>query len=145
MVTPLTPPSAADRRRLSRQAQRDTRPELMLRRELHKRGLRYFVDRRPVPSLRRRADLIFPRLHIAVFVDGCFWHCCPIHGTTPKSNRDWWINKLKLNVHRDRDTDSRLELAGWTVLRFWEHANVLETADEIEGCVRSCGCRKPHP
>ncbi|MCZ7531735.1 MAG: very short patch repair endonuclease [Acidimicrobiia bacterium] len=113
--------SDAVRRRLRRQPQRDTKPELAVRRAVWHRGLRYNVDRPPIPGLRRRADLIFPRARVAVYVDGCFWHQCPDHGTTPKANREWWIAKLTANVQRDRDTDRRLRQAGWTVVRIWEH------------------------
>lgn len=115
---------------MQRQGRRDTKPELALRRELHRRGYRYYVDRPPLPGLRRRADLVFPRLKVAVYVDGCFWHSCPDHATTPKNNHDWWIAKLAGNVTRDRDTDARLAEAGWRVIRFWEHADPIEAANQ---------------
>lgn len=72
--------SPAALRRMQSARQRDTKPELMLRSALHRRGLRFFVNRAPLPTLRRRADVVFPRLRVAVYVDGCFWHSCPIHG-----------------------------------------------------------------
>src|SRR3954449_1480262 len=85
---PPLDPSVA--RRMSRQARRDTAPEVALRRELHRRGMRFRVDW-PLPTMpRRRADIAFTRRHIAVFVDGCFWHACPEHGTAPNSNAAWW-------------------------------------------------------
>jgi DNA mismatch endonuclease (patch repair protein) len=122
--------------RMARQARRDTAPELALRRELHRRGLRYRVDH-PLPGMpRRRADLLFTRAKVAVFVDGCFWHSCPVHGTKPANNEAWWSQKLQRNVDRDRNTDAALEVAGWTVLRFWEHADMVEAADLIEDLVR---------
>ena len=100
---------------------RDTGPELALRRGLHARGLRYRVDV-PLPfDRRRRADIVFPRLRVAVYVDGCFWHGCPDHGPTPRSNTDFWLAKIARNRARDADTDVRLEAEGWTVLRYWEH------------------------
>src|SRR5690242_10941724 len=83
---------------------RDTRPELALRAELHKRGLRYRVDF-PVAPMRRRADVVFTRARVAVFVDGCYWHRCPKHGTQPRSNVTYWTRKLDRNVERDRETD----------------------------------------
>src|SRR5829696_7027401 len=83
---------------------RDTGPELALRRALHARGLRYFVNRRPVSSLRRTADLVFPRVKVAVFVDGCFWHGCPKHHTPAKTNSDFWANKVERNRERDAET-----------------------------------------
>jgi DNA mismatch endonuclease (patch repair protein) len=80
-----------------------------------------------LPGLRRRADIVFTKQRVAVFVDGCFWHVCPLHATYPKSNAAWWRAKLAANVARDRDTDRRLAGAGWAVVRGWEH----EAADAI--------------
>ena len=116
---------------------RDTAPELALRRELHRRGRRYFVDRAPLRGLRRRADLVFPRYRVAVYVDGCFWHSCPEHGTIPKSNTAWWKAKLDANRARDHDTDQRLRDAGWTPIRIWEHRGVAEAASEVEQALRA--------
>lgn len=90
-------------------------------------------------GVRRRADLVFPTGKIAVYVDGCFWHRCPLHGTRPKNNAEWWAEKLARNVARDRDTDRQLAGAGWTVLRFWEHEPVDIAADTVEQTVR-----RPH-
>lgn len=135
---PDKPPASSEaaRIRLSRQATRDTKPELMLRRELHRRGLRYRVNRRPIAQVRRTADVVFTKAKVAVFVDGCFWHRCPVHGAIPKTNTQWWTAKFEANVQRDRDTDQVLESNGWTVIRVWEHADVHEAADQIEGSVR---------
>lgn len=127
---PATDPATSAR--MSVQRRRDTKPELALRRELHRRGLRYFVDRAPVKGVRRRADLVFPRRKVAVFVDGCFWHCCPLHATFPKNNAQWWADKLAANVVRDRDTDARLAEQGWTVIRIWEHEDPLAAAERIQ-------------
>lgn len=117
---------------MSAQGRRDTKPELRLRRELHRRGHRYYVDRAPLKGLRRRADLVFPRLKVAVYVDGCFWHACPQHGTRPKNNRDWWDAKLDGNVQRDRDTDRRLTAVGWRVARVWEHEDLAAAVEIVE-------------
>ena len=127
-----TPSSPAVRDQFRRQRTRDTAPELALRRLLHARGLRYRVDMAPLPGLRRRADIVFTRARLAVFVDGCFWHRCPQHGTSPKSNTDWWRDKLDRNVRRDRDTDRALAEAGWQVLRVWEHEPPETAAGEIQ-------------
>jgi DNA mismatch endonuclease (patch repair protein) len=115
------PSSVAVSERMSRLSRRDTAPELALRRCLHALGVRYRVDRRPLPTVRSRADLVFRPSRVAVFVDGCFWHACPEHGVLPKANRQWWETKLRLNVERDRRTDAALREAGWEVVRVWEH------------------------
>lgn len=119
------------------QRRRDTKAELLIRSELWRRGLRYRVDRPPMSGMRRRADVVFTRARVAVFVDGCFWHRCPDHSTIPKANRAWWIAKLDANVARDSDTDARLGAAGWLVLRVWEHEDPLQAADRIERAVRA--------
>lgn len=106
---------------MSRQRRRDTGPEVDLRRLLHARGLRYRVAW-PIPGLRRRTvDIAFTRRRVAVFVDGCFWHSCPEHGTAPHANSAWWRDKLATNRERDRATDAHLASLGWTVIRVWEH------------------------
>lgn len=94
---------------------------MAVRRALFAMGLRYRVDRALVVGLRRRADIVFSREKVAVFVDGCFWHSCPRHGTNPKANGPWWSAKLKQNQRRDADTNCRLRRAGWHVERTWEH------------------------
>jgi len=111
--------------------QRDTAPELAARSELHRRGLRFYIDRAPLPSLRRRADILFPRRRVAVYIDGCFWHGCPEHGTWPKANAEWWRAKIETNRARDCDTDRRLQEAGWTVVRAWEHESPMVIADRV--------------
>ena len=135
MASRPVPDSPATRDRMSAQRRRDTAPELALRRELHRRGRRYRVDRAPLPGLRRRADLVFPTARVAVFVDGCFWHRCPVHATAPRHNARWWAEKLDANVARDRDTDAHLIAAGWTVVRVWEHEDVAAAADAVEAAL----------
>lgn len=115
---------------------RDTQPEVEIRRLVHASGLRYRVDARPVASIRRRADLVFIGPRVAVFVDGCFWHRCPEHGTSPKSHADYWTAKLDRNVERDRETDSMLRDAGWLVVRVWEHEDAARAAGKIRAAVR---------
>lgn len=128
--------SEATRRSMLANKGRDTSTEMAVRRALHSRGLRYRVDYAPIPGLRRRADIVFTRTRIAVFIDGCFWHGCPTHGTTPMRNAEYWGPKLAANVTRDRDTDRRLEAGGWRVLRFWEHEAPSDVADRIEFALR---------
>jgi len=131
------PSSDAARARMVRQRRAGTGPELAVRRELHRRGLRYRVDAAlPLTGVRRRADIVFPTDRIAVFVDGCYWHACPIHATWPAASSEWWRGKLLDNVRRDRDTDARLADHGWTVIRIWEHEDPVGAADRIEGAVR---------
>lgn len=107
---------------------RDTRPELALRRAVHALGLRYRVAARPLPKIRRTADLVFSRAQIAVFLDGCFWHGCPEHHTKAVRNGQYWAEKIERNKARDSDTDQQLKEAGWTVLRIWEHEDLQEAA-----------------
>jgi DNA mismatch endonuclease (patch repair protein) len=114
---------------------RDTPCEVALRSAVHSLGLRYRVDW-PLPGTRRRADLAFVRVRVAVMVDGCFWHGCPVHATQPKANATWWRAKLAGNVARDRDTDARLRRAGWLVLRFWEHQDMAVAARRVDRSVR---------
>jgi DNA mismatch endonuclease (patch repair protein) len=116
---------------MENQRRRDTRPEMALRRALHAMGLRYWVDRSPLAGLRRRADLVFPGARVAVYIDGCFWHSCPQHGTSPKNNGAWWQAKLEANQARDADTDRRLAEANWAVLRIWEHEDPLVAARRV--------------
>lgn len=119
---------------MQRQRRRDTAPELALRSILHRRGFRFFVDR-VVVSSRRRADLVFPRARVAVFVDGCFWHGCPRHATWPKQNADWWRSKIEGNRKRDRDTDGQLREIGWLPVRVWEHEPAGDAANRIAAVV----------
>jgi DNA mismatch endonuclease (patch repair protein) len=120
---------------MSRMGRRDTRPELLLRRILHARGLRYRVDQPLLPDRRRRADVAFGRAKVAVFVDGCFWHGCPEHLVWPKSNEAFWRKKLDANRLRDEDTNRQLRDQGWEVVRVWEHEDMAVAASRIEQVV----------
>ena len=126
-------------RRMSRTPQRDNPHERSLRSELHRRGLRFRLHRRLILGSRRSVDIVFPASRTAVFVDGCFWHGCPVHGTWPKNNAEWWRAKIETNIARDRDTNDKLADAGWTVLRVWEHEDLSAAADRIEDAVRRAG------
>src|SRR5688572_8868959 len=122
------PRDRATRLRMQRQVRRDTTPELALRRRLHAMGYRFLVDAKVEPDMRVRGDIVFPRRKVVVFVDGCFWHGCPLHATQPKNNAAWWREKLATNFARDRRTDSELTRRGWTVMRHWEHESPDEAA-----------------
>lgn len=132
------PPASSEiiRKRKIATKRRDTKPELLLRSELDKRGMRYATDL-VIDGSRRRADIVFKGAQVAVFVDGCFWHGCPSHGTLPKSNTVAWKKKFEANHARDDDTDVRLAEIGWTVMRFWEHEDPVESAAKIVAVVRS--------
>jgi DNA mismatch endonuclease, patch repair protein len=115
---------------------RDTKPELALRRALHREGLRFHVHRRIEPT-RTYADIVFPRRRIAVFVDGCFWHGCPRHYRPSTKNAAYWSAKIIRNVTRDRANDVLLKERGWTVVRVWEHEPIDEAVERIAALVRS--------
>lgn len=115
---------------------RDTKPELAIRRILHKQGLRYRVNVRPLQDVRRTADIVFRPAKVAVFVDGCFWHGCATHKRLPKSNTEFWKAKIEANVLRDRETNIVLKHNGWLVLRVWEHENPETAACRIAEAVR---------
>lgn len=123
--------SERSRRTMVANRRRDTQPEMRVRRILHAAGLRYLVDARPIASSRSRADIVFPKRRIAVFIDGCFWHRCPVHGTNPKANSKYWGPKLDRNVQRDAEVSRLLTAAGWRVLRFWEHEEPRAVAEAI--------------
>jgi DNA mismatch endonuclease (patch repair protein) len=114
---------------------RDTKPELAIRKAVHAMGLRYRVNVQPLPAVRRTADLVFPREKVAVMVDGCYWHGCPEHHTSSKSNQAYWLHKIAENRERDLDTDARFADAGWHVIRIWEHVDPLAAAQTIKDAV----------
>ncbi|MFE2421502.1 very short patch repair endonuclease [Streptomyces hokutonensis] len=128
--------SAARRRNMQAIRSRDTKPEQLIRRLVHAQGLRYRVAARPLPHLRRTADMVFRPAKVAVFIDGCYWHGCPYHYIPPKTNPGYWSDKVAGNMTRDRDTDQKLKDAGWLVLRFWEHEPSDECAARISTAVQ---------
>jgi DNA mismatch endonuclease Vsr len=141
-LTEMPPPedswasSQAVRASMQGNRNRDTRPEVTLRKLLHKHGLRYRVNARPLAELRRTADVVFPRQKIAIFVDGCYWHGCPEHHRPSTKNSDFWQNKIQGNRERDQHTTRQLESEGWTVLRFWEHETPESAALRVLHTVR---------
>lgn len=125
-TTPATRRSMLGNRRTG------TKPELALRSALHAAGLRFRKDYRiDLVPVRPRPDVVFTRAKVAVFVDGCFWHSCPDHGTQPAKNVDYWTPKLARNIERDREHDEVLRDAGWTVVRIWEHESISEAVEAV--------------
>lgn len=131
----IQPSSPEASRRMAKVRQKGTGAEVELRRELYRSGLRYRVSFEVLKKPRRVADVAFPGLKIAVFVDGCFWHGCPEHATWPKQNAEFWRNKIETNRLRDADTDGRLEAIGWKVVRVWEHESPVTAAETISKLV----------
>lgn len=130
------PSSEAALKRMQAAKPRDTAPEKALRSSFHKKGLRFRVDVKPVNELNRRADIVFRSAKVAVFVDGCFWHSCPIHGTQAKANAEFWRRKINQNQERDADTNRCLEKAGWKVIRVWEHEDPVKAAEKLFGIIK---------
>ncbi len=116
----------------------DTKPEVRLRSDLHRRGLRFRKDLLVrAGDVKVRPDVVFTKARVAVFVDGCFWHGCPDHQVVPKSNQDYWVPKLRRNVERDRAADDALAGDGWAVVRVWEHEDVAIAGRRVEAVVKS--------
>ena len=116
----------------------DTKPELLIRSALHRQGLRFRKDLLiRVDRARMKPDVVFTKQKVAVFIDGCFWHVCPEHGTSPKSNASYWGPKLDANIARDRRNDTALADAGWTVVRIWEHEPVDEAVARVVAALRA--------
>ena len=113
---------------MSRMPRTSTGPEVEIRRALHRRGLRFRLHRRDLPGT---PDIILSGVKVAVFIDGCFWHACPDHGSLPKSNRDWWEAKLTENRRRDQRKDAELEELGWLPVHCWEHEPTEEAAERV--------------
>jgi len=128
--------SPATRKAMQANRRRDTAPEMAIRRLVHAAGLRYRVDARPLSGARHTADMIFTRVRVAVFIDGCFWHGCADHYRPPASNVTYWAGKVTRNRERDRLANEALIAAGWTVVRIWEHETPESAASRIEAAVR---------
>jgi DNA mismatch endonuclease, patch repair protein len=131
------PASAQVREKMRRQRSADTAPELKLRQALYQRGLRYRVQRRPLPGVQRTSDVVFPSLKIVVDVRGCFWHGCVVHRTIPRNNQEWWTNKIKRIRERDEETEKLLRDSGWQVVVVWEHDDIEQAAEAICKLVRA--------
>jgi DNA mismatch endonuclease (patch repair protein) len=124
------------RNRMQLQPSFETQPELLLRRALHTRGLRYRTHRRILPGRSRTVDIVFGPSKVAVLVDGCFWHGCPEHYRIPRTNEAYWRPKIEGNRSRDKETSELLQAKGWLVIRVWEHEDTEDAADRVELAVR---------
>lgn len=130
-----SPSSPCVSARMSRQTSQNTTAEWAVRQLLHASGYRYRIHY-PVPGMRRRKiDIAFTRVRLAVLIDGCFWHGCPEHATSPKANAEWWRQKLDRNIERDQETNAQLRSEGWTVLRFWEHESPDAVMHQVAAAV----------
>lgn len=116
---------------------RDTIPELAIRSEIHRQGLRYAIDARPDLKINRRADIVFRSYKVAVFIHGCFWHGCLKHYVKPKSNTSFWEEKIKRNRARDAETARILRRQDWTVLVIWEHQDPIRASNRIIRTVKN--------
>lgn len=136
-LPPIPPPSGATKSMKANRSS-NTKPELALRREMFRQGLRYRLGLLiPLRDRKVRPDVVFPRRKIAVFVDGCYWHGCPQHGRMPKDPTGYWHAKIQRNRNRDIAVDKQLDEAGWTVVRVWEHEPAGEAAARINDVVKS--------
>lgn len=107
----------------------DTQIELALRRALRRQGLTgYRLHRKDLPG---RPDIVYVGRKLAIFVDGCFWHGCPVCYVAPATKGEYWREKLRRNMERDHIVGERLRSEGWTVLRFWEH----DIEADVDACV----------
>jgi DNA mismatch endonuclease, patch repair protein len=116
---------------------RDNPRELAFRSALFRKGFRFRVHRRILKDNRRSADVVFVSAKLAIFLDGCFWHGCPVHGTWPKRNSEWWRNKIEANRTRDREFSRQLKEAGWNVLRIWEHEPLSSAISQAKTALKA--------
>jgi DNA mismatch endonuclease, patch repair protein len=131
VVTTSWATSEAVRRSMTANRPRNTRLEVEFRSALHAAGLRFRKHLRPLAALRCEPDIVFTRVRLAVFMDGCWWHSCPEHGQVPKANRAWWTDKLDATRSRDARNDELLRAAGWSVLRIWEHEPMQHAVERV--------------
>ena len=130
------PSSSAAHNRMKAVRREGSAAEIALRKALDAHLMQYALNEQPIPDLNRWADIVFREEKVAVFVDGCFWHGCPLHGTQAKSNAAFWSAKIERNKERDSDTNQRLEEAGWMTIRIWEHDDPEAAAIRIASALR---------
>lgn len=137
-------PSAGRRRNMRAIRRSETKPEVRLRSALHRAGLRFRKDLRLdlADRVSVRPDIVFTRHRVAVFVDGCFWHRCPEHGSAPRVNTAYWAPKLDRTVARDAEQTAVLQEAGWLVVRIWEHEPLPASVDRVTAAVTAAAQRQ---
>jgi DNA mismatch endonuclease (patch repair protein) len=139
MALPYPKPTSENvSKRMRRNRKVDSKPEIAVRAALHARGLRFrknFAVR--AGDVLVRPDIVFTRVHLAVFIDGCFWHRCPMHGNVPRANSHYWRPKLDRNVRRDQLVTRELEANDWRVLRVWEHEGIEDVVDRVVAAVEA--------
>lgn len=136
------PVSIATRNVMRANKRSSTQPELRIRKLVHASGLRYRIDTKPEKDLNRRADIVFRQAKVAVFIHGCFWHGCPRHFKSPKTNKRFWQTKIERNIQRDKETRNILRKRGWRVIEIWEHQSsesgarsIVRVVDERISCI----------
>jgi len=136
------PVSIATRNVMRANKRSNTQPELRIRKLVHAAGLRYRIDTKPEKDLNRRADIVFRQAKVAVFIHGCFWHGCPRHFKSPKTNKRFWQTKIERNIQRDKETRNILRKRGWRVIEIWEHQSsesgarsIVRVVDERISCI----------
>lgn len=142
MKQKATSVSIATRNVMRANRRSNTQPELRIRKLVHASGLRYRIDIKPEKDLNRRADIVFRKAKVAVFIHGCFWHGCPRHFKSPKTNKRFWDTKIERNIQRDKETRNILRKRGWQVIEIWEHQSsesgarsVVRVVNERTSCI----------
>lgn len=130
------PSSQAAINRMKAVRSKNTAPEKALQTALRSKGLNFQINVKPIKYLNRKADIVINAAKVAIFVDGCFWHGCPIHGTHSKANPEFWENKIAQNKSRDLDTNYELKKYGWKVIRIWEHEDPELVSKMIFGIIK---------
>lgn len=140
MTSAISEQSARRSANMARIRAKNTGPELALRRAIWKKGLRYRLNLKIEGT---RPDMVFLPQRLVVFVDGCFWHGCPLHYVRPRTRPDFWAEKLASNTTRDRLQTMQLIKNGWCVIRIWEHEIDTELPHIVDDIVLACSQQPP--
>lgn len=112
---------------------KNTSPEIIIRKLLYSKGIRGYRIHYPLTG---KPDIVFIKKRLVVFIDGCYWHKCPVCFTIPQTRTEFWLEKINKNVARDNKINSQLANEGWQVLRFWEH-DVRKNPEKIVETIKS--------